>query len=103
MGPRAGPPFRPPGDPPERGGGFLRVGEDRATGVGQAGRRTPGYQEDREDGGGWSGLVWRGRACGEDWLTRGNAHSNRKGFRQMGAAWMALGVIDVHDDLQLTG
>ena len=25
------------------------------------------------------------------------------GRRQMGAAWMALGVIDVHDDLQVTG
>jgi hypothetical protein len=56
-----GPPFRPPGDPPERGGGFLRVGEDRNAGVGQAGRRGPGYQEDREDG-----RDGQGGCCGGD-------------------------------------
>ena len=99
-GPR--PRIPPAGRSPEHGGGFLRyvkTGSRRRTGW-PAQARLSGS---RDDGRGWSGLVWRGRDCGEDWLTRGNAHSNRKGFRQMGAAWMALGVIDVHDDLQVTG
>ena len=51
--------------------------------------------------GGWHGRSRPGAAVQ---LIRTGKDSGRWAPRgQMGAAWMVLGVIDVHDDLQVTG